>query len=81
MARSEDCEGLQKVPELTVPQAQMKKREAEKDKQKNNKKKKKKVVGLSTQRMEEKTSKREFADAEDMVQWRSMNHEGLSGNS
>ena len=38
---------------------------------------KKKVVGWSTERMEDKTSKREFKDTEERVQWRSINQGGF----
>ena len=41
-------------------------------------KKKSKVVGRCTEKMEEKARKHEFKDTEAMVQWRSINQEGIN---
>ena len=35
------------------------------------------VVGWSTEKVEEKGSKQEFQDTDDMVQWRSINQEDI----
>ena len=67
------AEGVPHVLELIVSQAHIRKSEAKKEETKP----KKKVVGWSTEEMEEKTSKRELKDTEEMVQWRSINQEGI----
>ena len=55
--------------ELPVSQVLMKEKEPKKEKKKS------KVVGCSTENVEEKASKQEFTDTEDMVQRRSINQE------
>ena len=61
--RSLQSEGAQKAPELLV--SQTKEKEAKEEKQKN------KVVGWFSEEMEEKTSKREFQDTEEMEEHQS----------
>ena len=51
---------------------QRKKREPKKEKKKS------KVAGWPTENMEEKASTHEFNDTEEMVQWRSLNQEGIN---
>ena len=55
-------EGVQKAPELMVSVAQMQKKEEAK----------KNVVGWFAEKMDEKSSKREVKDTEEMVQWTSI---------
>ena len=62
-------EGVKRAPELLVSQVLTKEQGQKKEWKKN------KVVGWSTEKMEEKGSKQEFNDTEDMVQWRSINQE------
>ena len=63
---------MQKAPELLVSELLMKEKELKKEKKQN------KVAGWFTEKIEEKASKQEFKDKEEMVQWRSINHEGVN---
>ena len=63
--RSLQGEGAQKAPELLASQALAKQQEAKEEKQKN------KVVGWFSKEMEEKRSKREFQDTEEMEEHQS----------
>ena len=56
---------MQRAPELLKTRVLTKEEE----------RKKSKVVGLSTEKMEEKGSKHKLKDTEDMVQWRSIDQE------
>ena len=70
--KSLQVEGVQRAPELLVSQVVTKEKEPKKEKKKS------KVVGWSTVKMEEKESKQEFKDTEEMVQcnqWRSIDPE------
>ena len=64
--KSLQVDGVQKVPDLFVSQVATKEKEPKKEN------KKRKVVGWSTEKMEEKASKHEFKDTEEMVQWKSI---------
>ena len=64
-------EGAQRTPELLVSKVFTKEKEQKKEKKTS------KLVGWSTEKTEEKESKQEFEDAEDMVQWRTINQEEI----
>ena len=74
-AEKSEAEGVQHVPELMVSLTGAV--EEEGGKEGKEEESKKRVVGWSTERMEDKTSKREFKDTEETVQWRSINQEGF----
>ena len=69
--RSLQVEGAHKALELLVSQVLTKEKEPKKEMKKS------KVSGRSKEK-EEKASKREFKDAEEMVQWRSIDQEGIN---
>ena len=63
-------EGLEKAPELLVSEGSTKDKEPQKER--------KKSEGWSTEKMQEKASKQEFKETEEMVRWRSINQEGIN---
>ena len=65
--RSFLVEEMQKAPELLVSELLMKEKELKKEKKQSE------VAGWFTEKIEEKASKQEFKDTEEMVQWRSIN--------
>ena len=52
-----------------------------KEKEQTKEKKKSKVVGWSTAKMEENESKQELKDTKEMVQWKSIDQEGMNNMS
>ena len=69
--KSLQVEGVQRAPERPVSQVSTKQKVPTKEKKQSM------VAGWSTEKMEEKASKQEFKDTEDMVQWRSTNQENI----